>query len=210
MSHNDFESASRDETDSNNYNNEPPEESGGSFAKELVNTLIYIIILTGIFLLIQHFFFVPVTVEGDSMEPTLSQSDRLMLNKVRDIDRFDIVVFPAPDDPERQYIKRVIGVPGDEITYNQDQLYVNGEEVHEPYLEEYNEQLNFNTNVTGDFDLESLFGIQEVPEDSYFVLGDNRLNSRDSRSFGFVDADTITGETKFQIWPLDDIGYVYE
>jgi len=210
MSHNDFESASRDETDSNNYNNEPPEESGGSFAKELVNTLIYIIILTGIFLLIQHFFFVPVTVEGDSMEPTLSQSDRLMLNKVRDIDRFDIVVFPAPDDPERQYIKRVIGVPGDEITYNQDQLYVNGEEVHEPYLEEYNEQLNFNTNVTGDFDLESLFGVQEVPEDSYFVLGDNRLNSRDSRSFGFVDADTITGETKFQIWPLDDIGYVYE
>lgn len=187
------------------HNNEEPKKS---FGREILSTFIYIVFLTGIFLIIQQFFFVPVTVEGNSMEPTLEHQDRLVLNKVRDIERFDIVVFPAPNEPDKQYIKRVIGVPGDQIEFREDDLYINDEYVDETYLEGLQTDTSPNSYVTGDFTLEELTGTTTVPENSYFVLGDNRLNSRDSRSFGFVSADTITGETKFQFWPFEDFGFV--
>lgn len=183
-------------------------EGQTSWFSEIVSTLLYILIFTGIFLLIQQFLFVVVSVDGQSMYPTLENNDRLVLNKVRSIDRFDIVVFPAPDDPDHQYIKRVIGVPGDKIEYIEDDLYLNGEQVEEPYLDHFDGEANFASYITGNFSLESLFGVETVPEGQYFVLGDNRLNSRDSRTFGFVDADNITGETRLQIWPLSDFGYV--
>lgn len=185
------------------------EEKSTNFWKETASTLIYIVVITGIFFLIQYFLFIPVTVEGDSMEPTLQHSDRLILNKVSSIDRFDIVVFPAPDEPDTRYIKRVIGVPGDEIEYRQDQLYINGELFEEPYLEDYQPDETFNSYITGNFNLESLYGVNEVPPNSYFVLGDNRLNSRDSRSFGFVSEETLTGEARFRFWPFDKFGSVY-
>lgn len=184
------------------------ENNETSILREIGSTLVYILVITGIFLFIQHFFFVLVSVDGQSMYPTLEHNDRLVLNKVSDIERFDIVVFPAPDDPEKQYIKRVIGVPGDKVEYREDVLYLNGEQVDEPYLEYYEEDEVFSTYVTGNFDLESLVGTPTVPEGHYFVLGDNRLNSRDSRSFGFIDEETITGETSLQVWPLSEFGFI--
>jgi len=192
----------------NNDTNVSQNNNKKSFTQELFSTLLYIIILAGIFFVIQQFFFVPVTVEGDSMEPTLQDEDRLMLNKVRDIERFDVVVFPAPDKPDQQYIKRVIGVPGDRVEYRNDELYVNGEYVEETYLEGLETRSNNSSYVTGDFTLNELTGVETVPEDTYFVLGDNRLNSRDSRSFGFIPSDLVTGETKFQFWPFEDFGFV--
>lgn len=185
-----------------------PEEKQPSFFREVLSTIMYILVITGVFLLIQQFAFVLVSVDGQSMYPTLEHNDRLVLNKLSSIDRFDIVVFPPPDEPDKQYIKRVIGVPGDEVEYREDVLYLNGEQVDEPYLEHYEEGEHFSTYVTGNFSLETLLGTQTVPEGQYFVLGDNRLNSRDSRSFGFVDEEAITGETRLQIWPLDEFGYV--
>ncbi|HRK99628.1 MAG TPA: signal peptidase I, partial [Trichococcus flocculiformis] len=109
----------------------------------------------------------PFQVVGDSMVPTLETGDRLILNKLAEVDRFDIVVFPAPDGTDEEYVKRVIGLPGDEITYFQDELYINGEKVTEHYLEALKE--GSNQTLTGDFTLFSLTGEMAVPEDMYFV-----------------------------------------
>lgn len=183
-------------------------EKQGSWKRELIETVLYVAVFVGLFLLVQHFLFVIVGVEGDSMEPTLSDGDKLVLNKVSDIERFDIVVFPAPDNPDNQYIKRVIGLPGDKIRYENDQLYINDQAIEEPYLDPIYQNLDDFALITGHFTLESLYGVQEVPPSSYFVLGDNRLNSRDSRSFGFVSEDSIVGETQLQLWPLSELGMV--
>lgn len=187
-------------------------EKKRTFLQELFSTIIYIIVLTGIFYLIQTFLYAPVSVEGESMAPTLADGDKLLLNKFSDYERFDIVVFPAPDDPGKQYIKRIIGVPGDEIRYSNDTLYVNDQEVAEPYLADI-ESLESEEVVGGtinEFSLESLQGVETVPEGEYFVMGDNRGNSRDSRYFGFVSGETITGETTYRFFPFDDFGNIDE
>lgn len=178
-----------------------------SFWQELLSTVKYIFVLSVIFFITQRFFFAPVMVDGDSMEPTLSDGDYLLLNKVSDVERFDIIVFPPPDEADTQYIKRVIGMPGDTVEYRQDVLYVNGEPVEEPFLEDIpDDELMF--YVSGNFSLLSLLGEEEVPEGHYFVLGDNRMNSRDSRSFGFVNEEKVLGKVSLRYWPLENFGRV--
>lgn len=184
----------------------PQENKPSSKWKEFFSTLMYIIVALVVFLLVRHFLFAAVSVEGDSMVPTLHDDDRLILNKVADIDRFDIVVFNAPDDPGKQYIKRVIGVPGDTIEVRDDVLFVNGEEVPEEYLALDYFTIDESDNFTDDFNLAILTGMEEVPEGHYFLLGDNRINSKDSRFFGFVEESAIIGTTDLRIWPLNDLG----
>src|SRR5690625_2036248 len=94
-----------------------------SLTKDILSTLLYIAFLFVAFFVIQRYFFEPVVVDGDSMEPTLDHGDYLLLNKFSDIERFDIVVFPPPDEEEETlYIKRVIGMPGDTVEYRNDEL----------------------------------------------------------------------------------------
>ena len=154
-------------------------------------------------------------VVGDSMLPTLESGDRMMLIKLEKVNRFDIVVFPVPDGTEQEYVKRVIGLPGDEIKYFQDELYINGEKVEEHYLEKFKE--GSNQSLTGDFTLFSLTGEATVPENMYFVLGDNRNVSKDSRIFGFIPVEQIRGfiptvqlesTVDFEVWPLNKIGII--
>lgn len=183
-------------------------ENKKTFAQELVSTLLYIIVITGIFVAIRTFLFAPVSVEGDSMNPTLEHEDRLLLNKIASIERFDIVVFPAPEDSEKQFIKRVIGLPGDEIAYQDQMLYIDGEPVMEAYVDLTQESEEITEYYNGDFTLSSLQGVETVPENMLFVLGDNRVNSKDSRSFGFIPEDSVIGETSLRIWPIDRIGTV--
>ncbi|MDN6626314.1 MAG: signal peptidase I [Pisciglobus halotolerans] len=161
-----------------------------------------------VFILIRTFLFSPVSVDGDSMVPTLHDHDRLILNKVSSVDRFDVIVFDAPDDPGKQYIKRVIGLPGDTIEVQDDQLHINGKEYSENYLDSSLYQLEAWENYTEDFSLSSLGDKQQVPADSYFVMGDNRLNSKDSRSFGFVKKEQVIGTAEFRIWPFDALGNI--
>ena len=175
---------------------------------EIVSTFGYIIVALVIALLVRQFLFAPVSVDGESMMPTLKDGDRIVLNKFEKIDRFDIVVFPGPDDPSRLYIKRVIGLPGDEITIQDDILYINGKKVDEPYLDVFKAKLKENQLLTGDFTLMGKTGESKVPEGEYFVMGDNRSNSKDSRIFGFVHADKIDGTAEFRIWPLTDFGFI--
>lgn len=182
-------------------------EKKGS-GSDFLSTLLYCVVALIIFLLIRHFLFAPVSVDGESMVPTLEDQDRLILNKVDSIERFDVVVFPAPDAPEKQYIKRIIGLPGDTIRFEDDVLYLNGEAVEEEYLAKAKENLTPGENFTEDFSLATKTGEETVPEGSYFVMGDNRQNSKDSRVFGFVDASSVNGTANFRILPLKEFGTI--
>lgn len=150
----------------------------------------------------QHYLFAPRIVYGESMAPTFHDKDRLVISKINTIHRFDIIVFDAPDVADEQYVKRVIGVPGDSVEMKDDILYINGEAVDEPYLDR--EEI-VSEKLTGDFTLQELTGKSVVPQDSYFVLGDNRLYSKDSRFFGFISADAVSGEVKLRFYPLQKI-----
>ncbi|PLT33824.1 signal peptidase I [Bacillus sp. V5-8f] len=157
-----------------------------------------------IFILIRTFLFASYEVEGESMQPTLQDGNRLVVSKIvyqiEDIHRFDVIVFHATD--KEDYVKRVIGLPGDAIAYKDDSLYVNGIKYSEPYLKHFSPPLP-GRNLTGDFTLGELTGFRKVPSGKLFVLGDNRLGSMDSRHFGYVSIDQVVGKVDVRYWPLD-------
>lgn len=159
---------------------------------------------------IRYFLFTPIVVDGDSMMPTLENGDRMIVNKfsykIGEPERFDIVVFHAPE--QKDYIKRVIGVPGDFVEYKDDQLYINGEAIDEPYLDAYKAQIS-EGNLTGDFSLNDIDpSLDVIPEGYVFVMGDNRRFSKDSRHIGIVDQKEIIGNTSIIFWPLNEIEIV--
>lgn len=159
--------------------------------------------------LIRTYIFAPIVVDGESMMPTLQDHERIVLTKfgtsIDSIDRFDIVVFHATED--KDYIKRVIGLPGDHIEYKDDTLYINGKKYDEPYLEEYKEQMA-GEPLTGSFKLEEVSGSMTVPENQLFVMGDNRQNSLDSREIGPVSVDEIVGKANLVYWPIKEFKFV--
>ena len=144
-------------------------------------------------------------VSGQSMYPTLQNGERLMVNKfIYDFqppERGDIVIFEPKGDPDRKYIKRVIGLPGDKLVIDNGVLYINGKRVREDYIKE---------KMVGDD------GPYFVPDKHVFVMGDNRLHSTDSRverAVGYVPYDDIVGQAFWVYWPvfrmrvIDDISY---
>lgn len=151
----------------------------------------------------REFIFTPVDVKGESMEPTFENKDRVVISKISEIERFDVIVFKEPVKDE-QYIKRVIGLPGDSMEMRDDVLYINGKSYEEPYAKKDN-KIKF-SKITGDFTLKELTGNEKVPNGYLFVLGDNRLKSKDSREFGFISTDSVIGEAKFRFYPLQEIG----
>lgn len=153
----------------------------------------------------REFLFTPTTVLGASMSPTFQDQDKVLISKTAEIERFDVIVFDAPDIDGVHYIKRVIGLPGDRIEMKDDVLYINGEALEEPYLIENKEDNPFN-KLTGDFLLQEKTGETKVPKDMLFVMGDNRLKSKDSRIFGLVSYESVIGEVKFRFYPLQEIG----
>ena len=178
------------------------------FIRELFSTLITLAVALTVVLLLRTFIFSPVIVKGESMSPTLANSDRILLLKMEKVKRFSIVTFPAPDDPSQNYVKRVIGLPGDSISYKNDVLETNGKAYEEPYLDEYKAQLPERTLLTNDFTLEQITGDEVVPEGEYLVLGDNRQNSKDSRMIGYIKADDIQGVADYRIWPIKTFGRI--
>lgn len=160
--------------------------------------------------IIRYFLFTPIAVDGESMMPTLENGDRMIVNKIgykiREPKRFDIVVFHAPE--KKNYIKRVIGLPGETLEYKNDQLYINGEPIDEPYLDAYKSQITEGT-LTEDFSLKDIgVNLEEIPEGFVFVMGDNRRYSKDSRHIGLVDQKEIIGNTSLIFWPFSEIKIV--
>ena len=154
------------------------------------------LIIIAVVILLRIFIVTPVRVSGDSMEPTLHNGEIMVLNKIKskttDIKRFDIVVIKYNGE---KLIKRVIGLPGEKIEYKDEILYVNGKAVMETYL----------TQPMSDYNITSLES-ETVPDDSYFVLGDNRSNSLDSRLIGFIKKKDIEGITNFVLFPFSEFG----
>jgi signal peptidase I len=145
------------------------------------------------------FIYQPVKVEGTSMMPSLEDQERIFVNKfvyrLEPISRGDIVVFRYPRDPSKSYIKRVIGMAGDRIRIDGGQVYVNGEELDEDYVPPaYADSRSYPQIV--------------VPPNCYFVLGDHRSMSNDSRDFGPVNQSYIYGKAVFGYWPVDKLGRV--
>ncbi|MGX9133643.1 signal peptidase I [Rummeliibacillus sp. JY-2-4R] len=161
---------------------------------------------------IRYLLFTPIVVDGESMMPTLVNGDRMIVNKlgyrIGDIHRFDIVVFHAPE--QKDYIKRIIGLPGDKVAYKNDQLYINGKAISEPYLQKYKNEITDGGTLTEDFTLKDIPGVQgdTIPPNYVFVMGDNRRYSKDSRHIGLVSVDKIIGKTTVVFWPLDQMGKV--
>lgn len=145
------------------------------------------------------FLYQPVRVEGTSMLPMLEDQDRLFINKmaykIGEIHRGDVVVFRYPHDQTKSYIKRVIALPGDDLRIDHGQVYVNGSAVKEKYV-----PVRF-------ADDRSQPGLV-IPENEYFVMGDHRSISSDSRDFGPVDRSLIYGKAAFVYWPMDQAGVV--
>ncbi|WP_066295033.1 signal peptidase I [Bacillus sp. FJAT-29937] len=159
-----------------------------------------------IFAFIRTFFFSNYIVEGESMMPTLENGNKLIVNKIGthigELHRFDVIVFHH--SKEEDFVKRVIGLPGDKIEYNNDALYINGEKINEPYLEKFRKEA-FGSTLTGDFNLMETAGAETVPEGKIFVLGDNRAKSWDSRHYGFVSVDQVVGKVNLRYWPIDEM-----
>ena len=156
-----------------------------------------LLIAIGLALVIIVFLYQPVKVEGTSMAPLLSDQERIFINKFvyrfEPIQRGDVVVFWYPLDHTKSFIKRVVGLPGEMIEIRQGTLYVNGKTVPEPY-------------VPPQYEDSSDFGPVRVPRDSFFVLGDHRISSNDSRVFGPVSSQYIYGRAVFAYWPVDHFG----
>lgn len=170
---------------------------------ELWEWLKALIIAFIIMIVVRTFLFSPVLVDGASMEPTLYENERLIVNKLGKPKRFDIVVFHATQYED--HIKRVIGLPGDHIAFKDDTLYINGEPYDEPYLETYKEQY-IGDNYTNSFTLENTpVNGEVVPDDHYFVMGDNRNDSFDSRDSGAIHKKEIVGKVKIVYFPFKSI-----
>jgi signal peptidase I len=158
-----------------------------------------LVIAAGLAAVIIVFFYQPVKVEGTSMAPSLSDQERIFINKfvyhVGVIERGDVVVFWYPLDPSKSFIKRVVGLPGDMIEIRQGRVFINGKHLDEPYVPaEY-------------MDL-SDYAPMRVQPGQYFVMGDHRISSNDSRMFGPVAASYIYGKAVFAYWPVAQFGSI--
>ncbi len=164
----------------------------GHLFSEIIESVAIAVILA---VVIRVFLFQPFYIPSGSMEPTLTKGDRIIVNKLiyrfKEPQRGDIVVFKYPVDPKRDFIKRVIGLPGETLQIKNSKLYINGVPISQPFLPE---GLKY-----GDF------GPVDIPEDRYFMMGDNRNNSEDSRVWGTLPRENIIGKAIFIYWPVDRI-----
>ncbi len=165
----------------------------------LRDTLEIVFLALALYIVIQYAV-QTVHVLGESMFATLRNNDLLVASKIsyklHQPERGDIVVFKPPNEDTRDFIKRVIAVPGDRLRIAQGTVYINGEVLHEPYLFE-----RWTANNTWPADGHEVL----VPADHYFVMGDNRNHSSDSRLFGFIARETILGKAEVRIWPIDEV-----
>ncbi len=174
----------------------------GTFLLDLIET---VVIALAIFVIAYLFLFQPHQVRGNSMYPNFHDKDYLLTDKISyrlgQPKRGDVIIFMAPKNEEYDYIKRIIGIPGDKIEITQDyKIKLNNQILNESYLPSGTQTFGGNFLEVGK--------TITVPSDEYFVLGDNRNHSSDSRDWGFVPRKNIIGKAWFRYWPLSQMGLV--
>ena len=172
-----------------------------SVVREYFESLVVAVILA---LFVRTWVFQAFKIPTGSMEPNLLVGDHLIVNKMRfaPIKRGDVVVFKFPKDPERDFVKRVIGLPGDRIELHKKKVYVNGQPIDEPYAH-FMEPPSADGTTKID-DVREEYGPVNVPTDQYFMMGDNRDNSEDSRYWGFLPKNYVKGNAEFLYFSVDD------
>jgi signal peptidase I len=174
---------------------QPKIRQGRSFARELIETLL----LIGAIYAFVNLATARFVVDGHSMLPNFTTDQFIIVSRLSyvmsDPQRGDVVVFHYPMDPDRDFIKRVIGLPGETVTILEGRVYINGKLLDEPYIEDF---------CRG----KSCDGEWVIPPDNYFVLGDNRGASKDSQDFGPVDRKYIVGRAFVRYWPPSDWGLI--
>jgi signal peptidase I len=185
----------------------PVAPAGPSVARAALSWLRELTLVVVLATVVILFLYQPVKVEGTSMTPGLVNQERIFINKfiynplvfrlgLADINRGDTVVFWYPNDTSKSYIKRVIGIPGDTVEIVNGTVLVNGQTLPEPYVpEEARDQVSMARTP--------------IETDKYFVLGDNRRSSNDSRTWGLVPRGDIYGKAVFGYWPLDRLGVLH-
>src|SRR5713226_9023400 len=179
--------------------NQPRASTGSSFLRELAEVVLLAVILyIGISFAVQT-----VHVEGLSMFATLDDNDYLIANKIdyrlHPPQRGDIIILRPPNNNSTDFIKRVIALPGERLLIRDGVVFINGHKLDEPYLPEaWTSQANWGA-ANGEV----------MPANQYFVMGDNRNRSQDSRTFGPIGRDRIDGRAWFRIWPLNNFGNIY-
>lgn len=192
---------------------ETPQDPPKKEKSEALEWLKAIVIAVVLVLLIRWLFFAPFIVDGPSMQPNFHTGERIIVNKIiydiRGPKHGEVVVFHVPSEG-RDFIKRVIGVPGDTVKVEGDTVTVNGQVVSETYIQDVvndkhnnNELYNTEANFPNELITEAV-----VPEGHVFVLGDNRSNSTDSRRIGYVPYEDIIGRADLVFWPLKDIEFI--
>ena len=177
------------------------ENEKSSFVKQLLQWAAAIILAAAVAIAADHFLIVNAQIPSGSMENTIMPGDRIIGNRLSyafaDPERFDIIIFRYPDDESQLFIKRIVGLPGETVEITDGKIYIDGSA--EPLDDVETKEPTSGT-----------FGPYKVPEDSYFVMGDNRNNSLDSRFWEntFVSRDEILGKAVFRYWPLTEIKLV--
>lgn len=195
----------------NNYqakhasNNQKDEPKAVPFYKSCLQVIFLSAIFLGCYYLLFTFVLANESVSGLSMQPTFENNDRLIAVRHTNLQRGDVVILKAPDNPGAFYIKRLIGMPGDTVSSKNDITYINGKPLREKYLDEYKNSLPKGQLYTNNFSLKKLFNVSRVPKNSYFVMGDHRNISKDSRIIGFIKKKDIVGEVKLRYFPINKI-----
>jgi signal peptidase I len=191
--------SSRESQPQNEFSRGEERESSSGFHRELRVWARDLVVALGLAMIIIVFFYQPVKLEGTSMAPLLSDQERIFINKFvyhfEPIGRGDVVVFWYPLDRTKSFIKRVVGLPGDEVEIRRGRVYINGKTLEEPY-------------VPSQYIDTAAYGPVQIPRDEYFVMGDHRISSNDSRIFGPVPSAFIYGKAVFAYWPWTQFGSI--
>lgn len=173
----------------------------GNFFLDIVEVFVFAI---AIFLFVYLLIMQPHKIKGDSMQPNYPNGEYLLTDKLsyrfNPPERGDVIVFEAPGTDGDEYIKRIIGLPGESFKIKGGKIYINGRMLDEDYLDD-SIPTNPGTIISEDVSI-------TIPQDKYIVLGDNRLASSDSRMWGFVSTEEIRGKAFFIYWPLDKFGTI--
>jgi len=179
----------------------------GKPAESVYETLRTIVLVLITALLIRSFIAQPFVVEGKSMEPTLHNAEYLIVDKIEyrlhAPQRGDVIVFKAPEAPDQNYIKRIIGLPGETVTIKDNRVYVNGTQVEEQYIAD-----SMPATASDDGTASAFFLEQKLSSSEYFVMGDNRDHSSDSRRWGPLPKQNILGKAQVILFPFTQLSWI--